>query len=65
MTSAGTYPVQFEGYKSYSNHTPFQLMVSADDIAGGYHNVLNSLQVRHNTFCTSAALQTNDSSLIW
>ena len=65
MASAGTYPVQFEGYVLYSNHTPFELMVSADDIADGYYNVLNSLQGRHNTFFTGAAFQTNDSSLIW
>ena len=35
-------------------------MVSVDDIGGGYYNVLNSLQGRHITFFTGAAVQTNE-----
>jgi Flavin containing amine oxidoreductase len=65
IAAAGTYPVQLLGCDLYRNHTPFEMMVSPEDIAGGYYNVLNSLQGRHNTFYTGAAFQTNDSTLIW
>jgi hypothetical protein len=65
LAKAGTYPAQFNGFDIFSNHAPFQLGVSSDQIAGGYYKVLNSLQGRNNTFYNSAAFQTNDSSLIW
>ena len=65
LASAGTYPVEFDGFDIFSNHAPFQLGVTGAQIAGGYYKVLNSLQGRNNTFYNSAAFQTNDSSLIW
>jgi hypothetical protein len=65
MAHAGTYPVQFQGFDIFSNHTPFQMHVSGADIASGFYSQLNALQGRHNTFYNGAALQTNDSSLIW
>lgn len=65
IASAGTYPLEFGGFDIFSNHAPFQLGVTGAQIAGGYYNVLNSLQGRNNTFYNGAAFQTNDSSLIW
>lgn len=65
MANAGTYPVQFLGYDLYRNHTPFEMMVPANQIASGYYERLNSLQGLRNTFYTGAAFQTNDSCLIW
>lgn len=65
LAAAGTYPVEFGGFDIFSNHAPFQIGVTGAQIAGGYYNVLNSLQGRNHTFYNSAAFQTNDSSLIW
>ena len=65
LARAGTLPVQFQGFQAFSNHTPFQLMASGDDIANGFYRVVNSLQGRRGTFYNSAAFQTNNSSLIW
>ena len=65
IASAGTYPLEFDGFDVFSNHAPFQIGVTGAQIAGGYYKVLNSLQGRNNTFYNGAAFQTNDSSLIW
>lgn len=65
VAAAGTYPVAFNGFDIFSNHAPFQIGVTGAAIAGGYYNVLNTMQGRHNTYYASAAFQTNDSSLIW
>lgn len=65
IATAGTYPLEFGGFDIFSNHAPFMLGVTGDQIAGGYYKVLNSLQGRNNTFYNGAAFQANDSSLIW
>ncbi len=65
LARAGTFPVQFEGFQVFSNHTPFQMTVSAEDIAHGFYDRFRFLQGRYNTFFNGAAFQTNDSSLIW
>ena len=65
MAKAGTYPAKFEGFEIFSNHTPFQLGVSAKAIAGGFYTRMNALQGHHHTYYNSAAFQTNDSALIW
>ncbi|WP_161783309.1 NAD(P)/FAD-dependent oxidoreductase [Burkholderia sp. A1] len=65
LAQAGTYPVHFDGFEVLSNHTPFQLGVSAPEIAAGFYTRMNALQGYRNTYYNSAAFQTNDSSLIW
>jgi hypothetical protein len=61
-----TYPdLKFGGFQAFTNHTPFQMMVSSEEIADGFYARLNALQGRQNTFFNGAAFQTNDSSLIW
>lgn len=60
------YPgLTFGGFTAFSSHAPFEMMVSADDIAAGFYSHLNALQGRNQTYYTGAAFQTNDSSLIW
>jgi hypothetical protein len=65
LARAGTYPARFEGFQIFSNHTPFQLGVSGDEIAAGFYARMNALQGHRNTYYNGAAFQTNDSSLIW
>ena len=50
LARAGTLPVQFQGFQVFSNHTPFQLMASGNDIANGFYRVVTSLQGRRETF---------------
>ena len=65
LSRAGTYPARFEGFQIFSNHSPFQLGVTGEQIGAGFYTQMNSLQGRHNTYYNGAAFQTNDSSLIW
>jgi hypothetical protein len=65
INQACTFPVVFEDFVAFSSHVPFEMMVSSSDIAGGFYDQINALQGKQNTFFTGAALQTNDSSLIW
>lgn len=48
-----------------SNHKPFQLQVSADDIKDGFYDDLLALQGQKRTWYISATFHTHDSSLIW
>jgi hypothetical protein len=66
VASSGIYPgLKFESIDVFSSHAPFNMMVSASDIAAGFYSKVNALQGHNHTFYTSAAFQTNDSSLIW
>ena len=66
VASSGIYPeMKFESIDVFSSHAPFNMMVSANDIAAGFYSKVNALQGHNHTFYTSAAFQTNDSSLIW
>lgn len=56
---------KFEQFLAYSNHSPFEMMVSPQEIAAGFYSRVNALQGQNSTFYTGAAFQTNDSSLIW
>jgi hypothetical protein len=63
---AGLYPgMSFGGFTAFSSHAPFEMMVSPEEIAGGFYTRLNALQGHNRTYYTGAAFQTNDSSLIW
>jgi Flavin containing amine oxidoreductase len=65
VRSAGTYPVHLIGLRTFSNHSPFTLMVDECDLRNGFYEKLYALQGRRRTFYTGAAFQTHDSSLIW
>ena len=66
LATSGTFPgAKFGGFNAFSSHAPFEMMVSPSDIAAGFYTQLNALQGHNQTFYTSAAFQTNDSSLIW
>jgi hypothetical protein len=66
VAGSGVFPgMKFEGIETFSSHAPFNMMVSPKDIAGGFYSNLNALQGHNRTYYTSAAFQTNDSSLIW
>ncbi|KAL8941730.1 MAG: hypothetical protein Q9211_001706 [Gyalolechia sp. 1 TL-2023] len=57
-----TSPPQFVAFE---DHTPFNLMVSNEDIQGGFYDRLNKLQGQRNTFYNGAAFQSHDSSVLW
>lgn len=48
-----------------SNHSPFALFVSADQIAKGFYRDLYALQGQRNTYYTGAAFHTHDSAAVW
>ncbi len=64
LSRAGMYLARFEGFQIFSNHSPFQLGVSGEQIGWLLH-ANESLQGRHSTYYNGAAFQTNHSSLIW
>jgi len=49
----------------YSSHTPFELVVSREQIAAGFYKELYSLQGVRRTWWSGAAFHTHDSSLLW
>jgi hypothetical protein len=65
LRPAGTFDSEFQQFLAFSDHTPFELMVSGAEVAGGFYARLDQLQGYRDTFYTGAAFQTNDSSLIW
>ena len=52
-------------FVAFANHSPFELVVSADEISTGFYGRLNALQGHRNTFYTGAAFSAHDSSVIW
>lgn len=49
----------------YSSHTPFQLAVPSDAIAGGFYRELEGLQGHRNTWYTGSAFVGNHAALLW
>lgn len=52
-------------FVAFSSHTPFELTVSANQIAKGFYKKLYALQGYRNTWYTGAAFHTQDSSMLW
>ncbi|KAF7720032.1 Beta-cyclopiazonate dehydrogenase [Penicillium ucsense] len=52
-------------FVAYHSHTPFELTVGRDEIAGGFYKKLYALQGHRNTWYTGAAFDTQDSSMLW
>ena len=58
-------PPRVDDIVVFSAHTPFELHVTAEEIAAGFYTTLGSLQGRNHTFYNGAAFDTHDSSLLW
>ncbi|EAW14990.1 amine oxidase, flavin-containing superfamily [Aspergillus clavatus NRRL 1] len=50
---------------AFSNHSPFELFVSAEQIADGFYRDLDGLQGHRSTYYAGAAFHTHDSSALW
>ncbi|RLL98723.1 hypothetical protein CFD26_105332 [Aspergillus turcosus] len=50
---------------AFSNHSPFELFVSSEKIAGGFYRDLYALQGRRNTYYAGAAFHAHDSAALW
>lgn len=49
----------------FTNHSPYHLHVSADDVGEGFYKKLYALEGQKSTFWTGAAFVDNDSTLLW
>jgi hypothetical protein len=65
VAKAGTYPVVFEDLAVFSSHTPFEVHVSPQAIAGGFYRRLNALQGHNRTYYSGAAFHSHNSTRIW
>lgn len=66
LKTAGTYPdLELQGFKIFKTHQPFELNVSAEEIAAGFYRKLYALQGRNNTYYNGAAFHTHDSTALW
>lgn len=65
LRTAGTFNTTRLQFAAYENHTPFELTVPKDAIAGGFYKRLYALQGQRHTWYTGAAFHTHDSSLLW
>jgi hypothetical protein len=65
LQAAGTIPATKPVFADYSSHTPYELTVSASDVAAGFYSRLYGLQGYRNTFWNGAAFQAHDSTLLW
>ena len=49
----------------FANHSPYEVYVSAEEIAKGFYNRLFALQGERKTYWTGAAWVTHSSAAIW
>ena len=59
------YGVSEPEFVAVGNHSPYHLTVSADAIAGGFYDKLNSLQGTLDTYYTGAAFESQNTPQIW
>lgn len=52
-------------FVAWSSHTPFKLVVSAEEIAGGFYDRWDQLQGYKNTWYTGAAIHSHGSGGLW
>ena len=65
LRTAGTLNTTAPEFTAYESHTPFELTVPKEAIAGGFYKKLYALQGQRHTWYTGAAFHTHDSSLLW
>lgn len=63
--TAGTYDITDPEIVSFRSHSPETLMVSTDEIRGGFYRRLYGLQGYRSTFYTGLTFCTDYSSLLW
>lgn len=64
LRNAG-YDVEDPEVLAYGNHSPFELFVSAEEIANGFYRDLYSLQGYRGTWYSGAAFDTHSSAALW
>ncbi|KAI5461758.1 hypothetical protein BGZ63DRAFT_386588 [Mariannaea sp. PMI_226] len=52
-------------FKFFTDHAPYHIHVSAEDVKNGFYKKLYALEGQRSTFWTGAAFVDNDSTLIW
>ena len=62
LTNANAPQLEFV---AFSSHTPFKLVVSADDISHGFYGDLEGLQGHRSTWWTGAAFLSHSSGELW
>ena len=65
LRAAGTLNTTAPEFAAYESHTPFELRVPKEAIAGGFYKRLYALQGQRHTWYTGAAFHVHDSSLLW
>lgn len=68
MQARGTIPKtsgEIPEFIDFSNHSPYEMYASSEDIAKGFYNDLFSLQGQKHTYWTGAAFVTHGSAAIW
>jgi hypothetical protein len=60
-----TNSTQTPDYLAYNSHTPFKLVVSADEISNGFYDKWEAMQGYRNTWYTGAAFQGHSSGVLW
>ena len=65
LQAAGTIPATTPTFVDYASHSPYELTVSASDIADGFYSSLYGLQGQRSTFWNGATFQAQDSAMIW
>ena len=65
LQRAGTIPLTEPSFADFSSHVPYEVTVSAQDVAAGFYSRLYALQGRRSTYWNGAAFQAHDSELLW
>jgi hypothetical protein len=65
LQAAGTIPATRPAFADFASRTPYELTVSAANIAAGLYSSLYGLQGRRSTYWSGAAFEARNSTLIW
>lgn len=65
LAANGNFPAAGTDFLYWTDHTPYRLYTSVDEIKNGFYKKLYALQGTNNTFWSGATWITHDSSLIW
>lgn len=61
----GSSPLEFNGFGTFKNHSPYSLVASPAQIRTGFYRDLQQLQGHNHTFYAGAAFETHNSAAIW
>jgi hypothetical protein len=65
LQQAGTIPTTEPAFADYSGHIPYEMTVSAKDVAAGFYTQLYGLQGTRSTYWNGAAFYAHDASGLW